>query len=120
MGSRAQRLRSLSAIGNAYGITMRAIEAFDGRSLAMHEDAKELPRAPSARPQRYSVNVYDCAGQFSKTECSSFQGAYLAAVAAKALYPGKAVCVFNLDRCDYNTDGLTEDEAEALNDAVSP
>jgi hypothetical protein len=64
---------------------------------------------------RYSVNVYDCAGEYRSTEVPDFTAALAIYVASRARYPGKVVLVSNLDRCDYDTDGLTEDEREAVN-----
>lgn len=68
---------------------------------------------------KYSVGVYDCAGEYSTTSCTDF--AHLLAVVAlmRRLYPGKVVQAFNLDRCDYDTNGLTEDERDAVDEVQS-
>ena len=62
----------------------------------------------------YSVNVYDRAGEFERNECGSFELALAVVREKRRAYPEKVVKVFNLDRCDYDTDGLTEDEREAV------
>lgn len=68
---------------------------------------------------KYAVGVYDRAGEFERIECDGF-GDVLRTVAAKrAAYPGKVVEAFNLDRCDYDTNGLTEDQREALDEVQS-
>lgn len=62
----------------------------------------------------YAVNVYDCAGQYRETRCAGFPEALAVHREERAKFPGKVVLAFNLDRCDVNTDGLTEEEREAL------
>lgn len=68
---------------------------------------------------RYSVGVYDQAGEYSTTSCTDF--AHLLAVYAlmRRSYPGKVVQAFNLDNVDLGWhDGLTEDEREQLDEVT--
>lgn len=67
----------------------------------------------------YSVNVYDQAGEFDSTNCATFEIALAMAQERQRQYPRKVVQVFNLDRCDYDTNGLTEDERDALDEVLS-
>ena len=67
----------------------------------------------------YSVNVYDCAGEFDSTKCATFEIALAMAQERQRQYPRKHVEVFNIDRCDYDTNGLTEGEREALDEVLS-
>jgi hypothetical protein len=62
----------------------------------------------------YTVNVYDCAGEYHSVEVSDFAAALARYGEFSSKYTGKFVQVFNLDRCDYNADGLTEDERDAI------
>jgi hypothetical protein len=63
---------------------------------------------------KYSVGVYDCAGEFTTREVDTFEECLSVVAEFSRLYPDKVVCAANLDRCDYDTDGLTEDEREAI------
>ena len=67
----------------------------------------------------YSVNVYDQAGEFDSTKCATFDVALAMAQERQRQYPRKVVEVFNLDRCDYDTNGLTEEERDALDEVLS-
>ena len=66
---------------------------------------------------RYAVGVYDCAGEFAVETLATFDETVTLAARWRREYPGKVVCVSNLDRCDYDTNGLTEDERDALDEA---
>lgn len=73
----------------------------------------------SATPARYVVSVFDRAGEFDTAESSSFAQCLLDVAAMTNAYPGKVVMVSNLDRCDYDASGLTEDEIDAIGEARS-
>jgi hypothetical protein len=66
----------------------------------------------------YDVSVNDCAGEYLSRTVAEFSAALALYVAFRAKYPGKVVLVSNLDRCDYNTDGLTEDEQDAIDSVL--
>ena len=65
----------------------------------------------------YGIECWDKYGQLADRSAPDFAGALSAVSALRAKYPRAAVVVFNLDRCDYDTNGLTEDEEEAINAA---
>lgn len=63
---------------------------------------------------QFSVNVYDCCGLFDWENLDSFDLVPATVARLRAKYPGKIVQAFNNDRCDYDTNGLTEDERDAI------
>lgn len=65
----------------------------------------------------YKVSLFDCAGEFCSFDCATFPEAVRCAIRLDA-WPGKVLQVSNLDRCDIDTLGLTEDEEEALSVAL--
>ena len=67
---------------------------------------------------KYHVSVNDCAGLFCEQKVDGFEACVALVVEFTRKYPGKVVCPSNLDRCDYDTDGLTEDERDALDEAT--
>lgn len=81
---------------------------------SMESIAAMLGYPPSKRPDSYVVSTNDCAGQFDAVRVDSFEAALTAAREFKRLYPAKVVQVSNFDRCDIDTDGLTDDEREAV------
>lgn len=66
----------------------------------------------------YSVHFYDRAGEFDFDDAEDFAGCLLLVAAFARKYPDKVVRVSNLDRCDYDTNGLTDGEREAIDDAI--
>ena len=67
----------------------------------------------------YFVDVYDCAGRLSQTTCTSFTNCVEVAAMLASLYPRKAVRAFNGAQMDERFDGLTEEERDAIFDAIS-
>lgn len=70
---------------------------------------------------KYCVIVADCRGVFFEKKGLTFGGAVAVAVLKKFHYPNGssyAVRVSNLDRCDYDSHGLTEDEELIIDDAL--
>lgn len=67
---------------------------------------------------RYVVKVFDRAGEFDEIECASLYDLLVAVKDARVRYPHKVVSAFNIDRCDCDTDGLTEDEREAVDEVA--
>jgi len=61
---------------------------------------------------RYQVYVADCAGVRIEKNFQSFGDAlaFYRWIETEAHRRRDCIGMFNLDRCDYNTDGLTEDE----------
>jgi len=71
---------------------------------------------------RYVVAVYDCAGEFEEVECGTNFAECLRVYAdRRQKYDGsKVVEIFNVDSVDLDCpDGLTEDEREAVDEALS-
>ena len=66
----------------------------------------------------YRVSVYDCAGRYNETSCTDF--AHLLSVVAlmRRAYPDQVVVAINTERCDGDSDGLTDDEREAVDKAI--
>lgn len=62
----------------------------------------------------YCVTVYDCAGEYSSTSRTDFAHVLHVYAMMRRSYPDKVVQAFNIDRCDYDSDGLTEDERDAI------
>lgn len=66
----------------------------------------------------YSVVVYDEAGEFDRFTCETFVCCLSMFADARRAYPRKVVAAFNLDRNDYDTDGLTDAERDALDEVA--
>ena len=64
----------------------------------------------------YEVALFDCAGRYREWYCADFDAALNVARGAQTKWPDKHVCVFNNEKCDYDTNGLTEEEQEALDE----
>lgn len=64
----------------------------------------------------YLVGVYDCCGLYTETACTDFPEALRQRAAYRERFKGqnKVVEIANTERCDYNSDGLTEEEKEEL------
>ena len=67
--------------------------------------------------KHYKVVVADVAGEFDWFELGEFDEVPALVARLRAKYPDKIVQAFNLDRCDYDTNGLTEDERDAIDAA---
>lgn len=69
------------------------------------------------RPE-YLVGVYDRAGEYCTTSCTDF--AHLLSVVAlmRRTYTDKVVRAFNMNRADYDSDGLTADERDAVDEVM--
>jgi hypothetical protein len=66
---------------------------------------------------RYAMKLFDCAGEFSSTPAEDIYHAIELALDAPK---GKLVRVVNLDNVDLGcSDGLTEDERDAVEEALS-
>ena len=65
----------------------------------------------------YGIECWDKYGQLADRRSPDFAGALSAVGDLRTKYPRAAVVVFNLDRSDCDTNGLTEDEEEAINAA---
>lgn len=64
---------------------------------------------------RYSVGVYDRAGEYSTTSCTDFAHLLQVVAIMRKAYPDKIVQACNLDNVDLGWhDGLTEDERDAV------
>jgi hypothetical protein len=68
--------------------------------------------------KKYSVGLFDCAGEFAGYDTDSFDEVLAMVAKWERQYPSKVVRVANNDRADYDTCGLTEDESDAI-DAAS-
>ena len=66
---------------------------------------------------RYAVTVYDRAGEYVTKDCADFAACLRTVASLRRSFPHKVVRAANLDRCDYDTDGLIEEEREAVDDA---
>ena len=66
----------------------------------------------------YQVLVADRGGVFREHEYGDFAEALAAASRFHGEYPAKAVRVSNLDRCDVDSDGLTDEEHVAVMEAT--
>ena len=62
----------------------------------------------------YGYGIYDRAGYFDSGRCSSFAELCSKVAELRAKYPGKVVLGFNHDLSEMDTNGLTEEEEEAL------
>lgn len=67
---------------------------------------------------RYSITLADPAGVFATYDTNDFPGCIRMVVALARQYPDKVLTVCNLDRCDLGTNGLTEDERDALDEVM--
>lgn len=71
--------------------------------------------------KKYCVKVADCCGVFYEKTGLTFGGAVAVAVLKKFFYPAGSsytIRVCNLDMCDYDSNGLTEDEQIIIDDAL--
>jgi hypothetical protein len=68
--------------------------------------------------ERYSVSAYDRCGEVATFPAEDFSRCVKFARVLAKNYPRCAIRAFNNDRCDYDTNGLTEDERDAVNDAI--
>ena len=64
----------------------------------------------------YSVDLFDRAGQFSSSIASTFAACLVLVRELSVKHPDKALVVTNLDRNDYDHDGLTDDERDAIDE----
>lgn len=64
----------------------------------------------------YVVSVFDCAGEFDTVGALDFAQCLRTVAEMSARYPGKVVHASNLDRCDYDADGLSDDERDAIDE----
>ena len=66
---------------------------------------------------RYGIECWDSYGQLADRRATDFPAALANVKELRTKYPKASVVVVNLDRCDYDTNGLTEDEQEACDAA---
>ena len=62
----------------------------------------------------YLLTVADRAGVFQERNFATFGEVLAATQEARAKWPRKLVMVCNVDQCDVDSDGLTDDEREAV------
>lgn len=67
----------------------------------------------------YSINVYDRVGEYSTENVDSFDACLVRVGELARQYPAKVVRAFNLDGLDVDSNGLTDEENEAVWDAVN-
>jgi hypothetical protein len=61
-----------------------------------------------------AITMGDCAGEFGRRECETLEEACAATRELVAKYPSKFLCFSNPRECDYDHNGLSDDEQEAL------
>lgn len=66
----------------------------------------------------YTMSIGDRGGLFDEQSFENCDELIAAVRIAAGKYPDKAICFSNSECCDYDHDGLTDDERESLNDAV--
>lgn len=67
---------------------------------------------------RYLVEVCDYVGLVVEHERSTFYETLSTAKLLRQQYPRAVVQVTNLDRSDYDTDGLTDEQREQLSEVL--
>ena len=67
---------------------------------------------------RYLVEACDIAGPFASRCADTFAECIELVREFAGRYPDKVIQVHSPDRCDYDHDGLTDDEREAVTDAL--
>lgn len=78
-----------------------------------------MHRAPYTGPaNRYSIGIYDRAGLLAEVFTDLFDRAVATAANLKQRYPRKIVRVANVECCDGESDGLTADECEMLDEVL--
>jgi len=68
---------------------------------------------------RYVVGVYDRYGRVSETTCVDFAHCVEVARILARHHPNEVVRAFNLDRADLDSDGLTDEERDAVAEAIA-
>lgn len=67
--------------------------------------------------ERYKVGLYDCCGERYAITCIGFSAARWVAQRMREEYAAHlstVLRVYNLDRCEGDSDGLTDEEREAI------
>jgi hypothetical protein len=66
----------------------------------------------------YTMSIGDEGGLFDEKSFETCEELAAAARTAAEKYPRKAICFSNSECCDYECDGITEDERDLLDEAV--
>lgn len=67
---------------------------------------------------KYRVTAYDICGEYDWRDSDDFAGLLVAAAEIAAKYPRLVVKAHSPNRCDVDTDGLFDDERDAVQDAI--
>lgn len=66
---------------------------------------------------KFAVSLYDCAGEFGRSPVATFEECLVLVAELSRKYPGKAVVVTS-DDCDYDWDGLTVEQRDAISEVL--
>lgn len=82
--------------------------------MGKHTERSGGPALGGSMARRLSITIADWAGAFEDRPCGTIEACCAVAREVGATMPGKVVSAFDLDRCDYDTSGLTFEEWDAV------